>query len=140
MQADAGENRRAQRDPAPYLAAGAAVAAASIPLAAAAGPPYLSLESLSPWLVTFAIGLFCLLFAIPFAIHRRLGSALEDDARWERALLFWGAATIAALALGVLLGLAGDFASDSLAGSLGLVIVAEALLVLATLVVWLISG
>ena len=93
----------------------------SIPLAAAAGPPYLSLSALSPWLVTFSIGLFVALFAAPFAIHGRLGGLLEADARWERALLWWGAASLILLAAGILLGLAGDFASDSLAGSVGLV-------------------
>lgn len=134
------ESPRQQRDPLLCVVAGGVVAAASIALAAAAGPPYLSLESFSPWLAAFAIGLFCSLFAAPFAIHRRLGGRLEADARWERALLLWGATAIAALAVGVACGLAGDFASDSLAGSLGLVIVVESALVLVTLGVWLLSG
>jgi hypothetical protein len=126
--------------PGPFLAVGCGVALASIPLAAAAGPPYLSAASLNPWLVTYAIGLFTVLFAIPFALHARLGGRLEADARWERALLLWGAASIAVAALGVVLGLAGGLGSDSLAGSLGLVTLVEAGLVLATLVVWLLSG
>jgi len=75
-----------------FLAIGGGVAVVSVPLAAAAGPPYLSLESLSPWIVTLAIGLFTALFATPFAIHGRLSDELERDARWERALLLWGAA------------------------------------------------
>ncbi|MGH2951370.1 MAG: hypothetical protein ACRDKX_04925 [Solirubrobacterales bacterium] len=128
------------RMPATFLAIGAAVALASIPLAALAGPPYLSLDSLNPWLIGYAIGLFAALFATPFAIHRGVGGLLEADARWERALLWWGAASLVVLVVGALAGLPSGFGSDSLAGSLGLVTVAEAMLVLGTLVVWLISG
>ena len=119
---------------------GAAVAVVSIPLAAAAGEPYLSLASISPWLVSFAIGLFAALFAVPFLIRDRIGGTLEGDARWERALLWWGAVAVAVLVIGLACGLAGDFASDSLAGSLGLVIAVEAVLVLATLGVWMVSS
>jgi hypothetical protein len=90
--------------------------------------------------VTYAIGLFAALFAAPFLIHARLGAALEADARWERALLWWGALALALLGLGAICGLAGDFSSASLAGSIGLVAVIEAILVLATLGVWLASG
>ena len=79
------------------------------------------------------------LFATPFAIHARLGGMLEADARWERALLWWGAVARAARRRPAV-GLPSGFDSDSLAGSLGLVTVVEAALVLATLVVWLISG
>jgi hypothetical protein len=122
------------------LLAGAAVAAVSLPLAAGGGVPYLSLDQLSPWLVSFAIGLFGALFALPFAIHGRIGGPLEGDARWERSLLWWGAIAVAVFCLGLLLGLPSGFASDSLAGSTGLVIAVEAGLVLATLLVWLISG
>jgi hypothetical protein len=120
--------------------AGAAVAAVSIALAAVAGGPYLSLDDVSPWLVTFAVGLFAALFAAPFLIRDRLGGLLEEDARWERALLVWGAIAIGVLALGLIAGAAGDFDADSLAGSFGLVSAAEAVLVLATLGVWLVSG
>jgi hypothetical protein len=134
------EAPRADRAPALFCVAGVALAAVAVPLAAAAGEPYLSLERLSPWLVVYAIGLFTALLATPFALHRRIGGPLEADARWERALLLWGAIAIGALAVGLLLGLPSGFASDSLAGSLGLVTCAEAALVLGTLVVWLISG
>ena len=122
------------------LMAGGAIAAVSLPLAAVEGAPYLSLDGLSPWLVTFAVGLFAALFAAPFAIHTRIGGRLEADARWERSLLWWGAITLGLLALGLLLGLPSGFASDSLAGSVGAVIAVEAALVLGTLVVWLLSG
>jgi hypothetical protein len=120
--------------------AGAAIAAVSIPLAAADGAPYLSLESISPWLVTYAVGLFAALFAAPFLIRDRLGGRLEGDARWERALVLWGVLAVGVLAIGLALGLAGDFASGSLAGSLGAVTAVEAVLVLATLGVWVLSS
>jgi hypothetical protein len=128
------------RRPALFAVAGLGVAAISLPLAAAAGEPYLSLSELNPWLVVYAIGLFTWLFAMPFAIHGRIGGMLEADARWERALLWWGALAVAVLAVGLVAGLPSGFASDSLAGSTGLVTVVEAGLVLGTLVVWLISG
>lgn len=123
-----------------FIVAGIAAALCSIVLAAVAGPPYASLGHLSPWLVTFAIGLFAALFATPFAIHARLGGELEDDARWERALLLWGAVALAALALGAGLGALAGFGSDSLLGSLALVVAIEAVLVLATLIAWLLSN
>jgi hypothetical protein len=127
------------RRPTLFLAIGAGAALVSIPLAAAAGPPYLSIESLSPWIVTLAIGLFAALFATPFAIHGRLSDALERDARWERALLLWGAVAIGVLGLGLICGLPSGFDSGSLAGAIGIVFCVEAVLVLATLVIWMIS-
>jgi hypothetical protein len=126
--------------PALCLIGGLAVAGLSVVLAAVTGAPYLSLDELNPWLAVFAVGLFAALFATPFAIHRGLGGLLEADVRWERALLWWGVLSLGVLGLGLLCGLPSGFASDSLAGSIGLVAVAEALLVLATLVVWLLSG
>lgn len=126
--------------PALFIAAGLATALVSLALAGAAGPPYLSLSELNPWLVVFAIGLFAALFATPFAIHARVGGLLEADARWERALLLWGAVALAALGLGLLAGLPSGFGSDSLAGSAGLVVVVEAVLVLGTLAAWLLAG
>jgi hypothetical protein len=131
---------RERRRPSEFVALGGAVAAASIPLALAAGPPYLSLSSLSLWVVVYAIGLFVALFAIPFAIHSGLGGQLEGDARWERALLLWGGVALGTLALGLLFGLPSGFASDSLAGSLGLVTVIEAVLVIGSLVSWLLAN
>ena len=120
--------------------AGAGVALVSIPLAAVAGGPYLSLDSISPWVVTYAIGLFAALFAAPFLIRGALGGALEADSRWERALLWWGALALALLGVGLVCGLAGGFDSDSLAAALGSVTAVEAGLVLGTLGVWLLSG
>lgn len=140
MDRSANSSPRPARDPLPFALAGVAVAGVCLVPAAASGPPYLSLSELNPWLVGFALGLFGALFATPFVIHHRIGGLLEADARWERALLLWGAVTIGALTVGILCGVAGDFSSDSLAGSVGLVVIVEAALVLATLFVWLISG
>ena len=104
------------------------------------GPPYLSFDALSPWIVTYAIGLFAALFATPFLIHSRLGGTLEADARWERAVLWWGAVAIGLLGASIICGLPSGFDSGSLGGAIGLVGITEAVLVLATLTVWLISG
>lgn len=128
------------RVPALIAVGGAAIAAVSIPLLAAAGRPFLSLESLSPWLVTYAIGLFAALFAAPFAIHRRVSAPLEADARWERAVLWWAALSAGVLGVGLLAGLGSSFDSDTLAGAIALVTVAEAVLVLATIVIWMLNG
>jgi hypothetical protein len=128
------------RVPTLCLFAGLTVAALSVALAAVAGGPYLGLDELNPWLAVFAIGLFAALFSTPFVIHRGLGGLLEADARWERALLWWGAVSLGVLGVGLLCGIPSGFASDSLAGSIGLVAVVEAVLVLATLAVWLLSG
>jgi hypothetical protein len=128
------------RRPLAFCVGGAAVAVISVALAGAAGGPYLELESLSLWLVTFAIGLFCALFATPFVIHQRLGGNLEADARWERAVLWWALVAVGVVALAVLIGLPSGFDADTLAGSIALVAATEAVLVLATLVVWLLSN
>ena len=122
-----------------FVVGGAGVAIVSIPLAAAAGPPYLSLDSLSPWIVTYAIGLFAALFAAPFLIHARLGGELEADARWERAMLWWGAAAAAVLAASVICGLPSGFDTDALGGALAIVGVVDAGLILATLVAWMLN-
>jgi hypothetical protein len=128
------------RRPALALTAGLAVAVVALPLAAASGPPYLSLNALNPFLVVFAIGAFVALFAVPFLIHGRLGGRLEEDARWERALVRWGGVATAAIGIGLVVGLPSGFASDSLAGSAGLTLTVEAGLVLGTLLIWLIAG
>jgi hypothetical protein len=128
------------RRPYLFLVAGVATAIVSIGLAAIAGGPYLELESLSPWIVTFAIGLFVALFATPFAIYGRLGGTLEADARWERAVLWWAAAAGGVLIAAAVCGLATGFDPDTLGGAVALVGGTEAVLVLATLVLWLLSG
>lgn len=128
------------RRPALFIAVGVGTTLVSVLLAAAAGPPYLSLDSLSPWIVTLAIGLFAALFATPFALHARLSDQLEGDARWERALLIWGAVALGVLAVGLICGLPSGFDSGSLFGAIAIVAIVEAVLVLATLVVWMVSN
>jgi hypothetical protein len=129
-----------ERRPVLFVVAGASTAIVSIPLAAAGGPPYLSFAALSPWVITYAIGLFCALFASPFLIHSRLAAELEADARWERAVLWWAVVAFGVLGASVICGLPSGFDSSSLGGAIGLVGATEAVLVLATLAIWLISG
>jgi hypothetical protein len=120
---------------------GLGLALVSLPLAAVAGPPYLKLDSVNPWLVVFAIGLFTALFALPFLFESRARATRGGgEERWERALLAWGAVTVALLVLAIAVGLATDFSSNSLFGSVALVTVGESVLVLGTLVVWMLSG
>ncbi len=91
--------------------------------------------------MTYAIGLFGALFATPFLIHSRLGGELEADARWERALMWWGAVSLGGP------GRLGDLRpavrlrhGHARAARSGVVGICEAVLVLATLVFWLLSG
>ena len=128
-----------ERRAALFVTAGAGVAIVSIPLAAAGGAPYLSLDSLSPWIVTYAIGLFAALFATPFLIHARLGGELEADARWERAMLWWGAVAVGVLGASVICGLPSGFDTDTLGGAIAVVGIADAGLILATLVIWMLN-
>ena len=137
----AGPERLAVRGPGLAILIGLGVALVSIPLAAIAGPPYLNLAHVNPWLVIFAAGLFAALFATPFLVERSLrASKPQSDERWERALLVWAAVSVLVLAVSALFGLAGDFSSTSLAGSFGLVAVAESGMVLGTLVVLFLSN
>lgn len=124
------------------LVAGAGIGAVSIALAAVAGPPYLSLASLNPWIAVFAVAAFAALFAVPFAVNRRIVAGDPERAEaWEAAMLIWGGAALAALAVGVLLAAAGGFSpADSLADAVGLLLLVEAGLVLAVLLAWLLAG
>ena len=132
---------RELRIPALGVSAGLATALVSLALAAAAGAPYLSADRVNGWIVVFAAGLLAALIATPFLFERLQRTSIGDgDKRWERALLYWGAVSIGVLVIGLLLGSGGDFAGDSLAGSVGLLISIEAALVTGTMVVWLLSG
>jgi hypothetical protein len=129
------------RIPALAALAGLALAAVSAALAAAAGPPYLSAAHVNGWIVVFAAAFFGALFAAPFLIERWLRERSSDsDERWERAMVIWGAGTVAVLVLAIALGSSGGFAGDSWAGSVGLVATIEASLVLGTLIAWVLAG
>jgi hypothetical protein len=131
-----------ERAPLVGLVAGTGLALVGLLLACAKGAPYLTTDSVNGWIVLFAFGLLGALFATPFAIERRMRPGIADsDKRWERALLAWGAVAIGVLLAGFLLGVSADWASgSSLAGAAGLLITIEAVLVLGTMVVWLLSG
>jgi hypothetical protein len=134
-----GEDREL-RIPALGVSVGLATALVALALAAAAGEPYLSADRVNGWIVVFAAGLLAALIATPFLIERLQRARTADgDARWERALLYWGAISIGVLVIGVLVGSGGDFAGDSLAGSAGLLVAIEAALVTGTIVIWLLS-
>lgn len=135
--------RRVTEERAPYLAiaVGAALAFAGLLLAAATGEPYLTAGEVNPWIVVFAAGMLAALYATPFAIERRMRRRIpESDRRWERALLAWGAMAVGVLLAGLLLGVAGEWSGGSLAGAAGLLVTIESGLVIATMVVWLLSG
>lgn len=123
------------------LLAAAAVAAASLLLAALAGGPYLDLSSLNPWLAVFAVAAFGALIAVPFAVERLLKAAHPERAEHtERAMVIWGGVAAAALLAGVGLVAAGGFSPGaSLADAVGLLLVIDSGMVVATLVVWVLS-
>ena len=129
------------RVPALAVFAGALVAAGALILAGVSGPPYLSADGVSGWIVLFAAGLFAALLATPFAIEGRLrASQPESDTRWDRVVPLWGAVALALVVAGILTGASGGFAGDSLAGSAGLLATIEAGLVVVALIFVLLSG
>jgi hypothetical protein len=131
----------AARAPTLVAVSGLSVAAIALVLAAVSGPPYLGLSGLNGWLVVFAAALFATLLAVPFLLERRLRRDYADsDARWDRAMPVWGGIALLAVGAGALIGLTGDFAGDSLAGSAGLVLAGEGGLVLIAVASVLLSG
>jgi hypothetical protein len=129
------------RAPALVGVAGVAAGIASLALAAAAGPPYLSASGVNGWIIVFAAALLTVLLALPFVIEARLRDAHPDsDARWDRAVPIWGGIALIITALGALIGTAGGFAGDSLAGSAGLVATGAGGLVLIAVLSVLLSG
>lgn len=58
--------------------------------------PYVSLGEINPWSVVYAIGVFALLMAAPFALHRRIAEGRDRDRRWELAVVTWGGCALAA--------------------------------------------
>jgi hypothetical protein len=121
--------------------AGLAVSAVALALAAVSGPPYLSAGGVNGWLVVFIAALFAALLATPFAIEARLREAYRDsDARWDRAVPIWGGIALLVTGAGALIGTAGSFAGDSLAGSAGLAAVGVGGLVIIAVLSVLLSG
>jgi hypothetical protein len=117
------------------------VAAVALALAAVSGPPYLGLGGVNGWLVVFAAALFTALMATPFLIEARLRGAYADsDARWDRAVPAWGGIALLLVGVGAVIGLAGGFAGDSLAGSAGLIMAGAGGLVLIAVASVLLSG
>ncbi len=115
--------------------------AGALILAGVSGPPYLGTDGVNGWIVVFAAGLFAALLAAPFAIEGRVRTRdAESDAGWERVVPLWGAIALGALVAGVLAGVSGGFAGDSLAGSAGLVATIEAGIVVIALGAVLLSG
>ena len=116
---------------------GTATAVVSLLLAAAVGEPYLSSDGVNGWVVVFAAGLLAALIAFPFGLELRLRDRYPDhDRRWEVSLLAWGVAAAAVLAIALLAG----FDTGTLAGAAGLIAAVESGGVIATIVVWLLSG
>ena len=127
--------------PVRIAAASALCAAVFLVLAAIAGAPYLGSGGVNGWLIAFAIALFTALMTIPFALERALrGSYADAEARWDRAVPAWGAVALLVTVAGVLIGVAGDFAGDSLAGGVGLVMIGAGGLILVAVVFMLLAG
>jgi hypothetical protein len=122
-------------------AAGLAAAVLGLLLAAVTGEPYLTSGDVNGWLVLYALGLLGALVAAPFLIESLISTSRDDvEARWDLALPLWGAVALAVGAIGLLLGLSGDFSGDSLAGSAGLIAVIESGLVILTLAALILAG
>lgn len=116
---------------------GCGVAALGVALAGATGEPYLSSGGVNAWIVVFAAGLLAGLVAMPFGLELRLRERYPDrDRRWEVALLVWGVVAGALLALSFAFG----FDIGTLLGAVALLTAIETAMVLATIVVWLLSG
>jgi hypothetical protein len=110
-------------------------------VAAVTDGPYLSLHRVNAGIILLAAGLFAALFAAPFAIERSLRDAEPDrDQRWERALLRWGLVAAGVLALGLVLAIGFGLHGRTFGGSIAIVILADALLILGTLVAWMFSN
>jgi hypothetical protein len=102
--------------------------------------PRLTFDSLDPWLVVYALGLFVALGALPFGLHERFSARTEDrDRRWELALSAWGGLALLAGVAFLLLGIAAGFGSATASGALAVVGLAACALVVGGLVVLLVS-
>jgi hypothetical protein len=138
----AGQEEPVASWPSIAVAAGAGLSFAALVLAKVAGPPYLDLSSLNPFLALFAATAFGALFAVPFAANRILGRARPERAEsWEPAMLVWGGVALALFAISALLILPGEFSgAASLADAAGLLVLIESGLVLLVLGAWVLAG
>jgi hypothetical protein len=120
---------------------GLAIATAGLIVAAATNGPYLSLDGVNAGTILLAAGLFAALFATPFALERALRDSEPDrDRRWERALLRWGAVAAGVLVVGLVLALGFGLHGRTFGGSVAIVLIADAALILGTLVAWMFSN
>jgi heme/copper-type cytochrome/quinol oxidase subunit 3 len=118
-----------------------AVAAASLALAAIAGPPYLGASGVNGWVILSAVALFAALFAVPFVIEARLRETHPDsDSRWDRAVPIWGAVALLLVGVGALIGATEGFGGDSLVGSAGLVAAGDGGLVVIAVASMMLAG
>lgn len=121
------------------LAAG--VALAGLIVAAIEGAAYLSFTTLNAGMIIFVAGSISLLLAAPFVIQRTVFASIrESERRWERALVSWGGIALMTMVFGVLLGSAGGFDGDSLAGAVGMVLIAESAIVLVAVATMMLEG
>lgn len=132
-----GDSDRLGRLAAIACVTGSGASGISLILAAVAGGPYLAAEGISPWIVTFAVGLMAALFSIPFALEPRLRERWPDrDKRWEMAMVFWAAISVPVLLLSIATGLD----TGSLLGAAGLIALIESGLVVGTIAFSVLSG
>lgn len=119
----------------------ATLGAIGLAIAGFGDSPYLSADGLNAGIVLFTIGLFGVLFALPFHLERGFHEAEPDrDRRWERALLRWGLYAGGVLAVGAVLGLAFGLHGSTLGGSIAIAVLVDGTLIAGTLVVWMFSN
>lgn len=123
------------------LLAGALLAALGAVGVATSDEPELSLSSLDPWLVVYALGLLVALGALPFVLHERMAARTDDrDRRWELAVAAWGGIALIASAAFLVLGLALGFDPDTAEGALAIVGLAASGLVVAGVGATMLAG
>lgn len=126
-----------------WLIAGGGVLVAALGAigVASSDAPHLSLDSLDPWLVVYALGVLVALGGVPFILHARFVARTEDrDKRWELALTAWGGVALIGGVGFLLIGLALGFAAASASGAIAIVGLAACGLVLAGLVLLVLSS
>jgi len=123
------------------LLAGVLIAAFGALGLATTDGPRLSLDSLDPWVVVYALGVLVTLGSVPFLLRDRHVARFPDrDEHWEPALTAWGGVSLVAALVFVLIGLAFGFESSSASGAIAIVGLAACGLVLAGLALLVISS